>query len=279
MRQSYSAAVIDPRQLARRGLRDVGLGFLYWLGFVLILEPGNLLRWSPPNAAAWAHEGLRLIGAGLLGGVATPAILALTRRLPIEGPNVWRRGVAHLLFCAGMTVVMIVASCVLAELLPNAPHQALLHSVVEELAANGSLVAAWIAGLTALAHAVRAARGGAQADRPASRLAIRQRGRFERLELAEVDWIETQGNYLALHGSAGTRLVRQTAKTFEAGLDPRRFVRIHRRSIVALDAVQTMTPLAAGDAEVRLKSGQTLRVSRSCRVRLRTALEEPEASA
>jgi hypothetical protein len=40
-----------------------------------------------------------------------------------------------------------------------------------------------------------------------------------------------------------------------------------------------MTPLAAGDALVRLKSGQTLRVSRSCRSRLRTALDILEASA
>lgn len=278
MRQRSPAVVIESRHLARQGLRDVGLGFLYWLGFVLILEPGNLLRWVPPNAAAWAHEGLRLVGAGLLGGIATPAILALTRRLPIEGPNAWRRGAAHLLFCAAMTVVMIVASCLLAALLPNTPHQPLLHSVAEELAANGSLVAAWIAGLTLLAHAVRRARGG-EVDRRTSTLEIRQRGRFERLELADVDWIETQGNYLALHGPAGTRLVRQTAKAFEAGLDPRRFLRIHRRSIVALSAVQAMTPLAAGDALVRLKSGQTLRVSRSCRSRLRTALDILEASA
>jgi hypothetical protein len=167
MRQRSPAVVIESRHLARQGLRDVGLGFLYWLGFVLILEPGNLLRWVPPNAAAWAHEGLRLVGAGLLGGIATPAILALTRRLPIEGPNAWRRGAAHLLFCAAMTVVMIVASCLLAALLPNTPHQPLLHSVAEELAANGSLVAAWIAGLTLLAHAVRRARGG-EVDRRTS---------------------------------------------------------------------------------------------------------------
>lgn len=267
------AAAIDPLHPARRGFRDAGLGFLYWLGFVLILEPGNLLRWVPPDSAAWTHEGLRLVGAGLLGGVSTPVILTLTRRLPIQGPSVWTRGALHLAFCAAMTLVMIVASCLLARLLPNAAHRPLLRDIGEELAANGPLVAAWIAGLTAVAHAVRTVRREASAETSAVTLAIRQSGRFERLDLAAVDWIETQGNYLALHGAAGTTLVRQTAKAFEARLDPRHFLRIHRRSIVALSAVQAVTPLPAGDALVRLRNGHTLRVSRSRRTRLRTALE------
>ena len=258
---------------AARPARDIALGFLYWLGFVLILEPGNLLRWVPPDAAAWAHEGLRLLGAGLLGGVATPAILALTRRLPIEGPRAWRRAALHLAFCVAMAVVMIVASCLLAALAPHATREPPAQDIGGALIANGTLVAAWIAGLTALAHAARTVRRDAGAEGRASAFAFRQRGRFERVDLAQVDWIETQGNYLALHGPAGSRLVRQTAKTFEADLDPSRFVRIHRRAIVALAAVQAVRPLPSGDALARLTSGQALRVSRNCRARLLEALD------
>ena len=104
-------------------------------------------------------------------------------------------------------------------------------------------------------------------------LAFRQRGRFTRMDLSQVAWIETQGNYLALHGATGATLLRRTAKSLESELDPARFVRIHRRAIVALDAVQAVTPLAAGDAILRLKTGESLRVSRSCRARLHQALE------
>jgi hypothetical protein len=272
MTDALRTAAIDPRQRVRQALRDLSLGFFYWLGFVLVLEPGNLLRWTPPDLAGWTHEVLRLAGAGLLGGAATPFILALTRRLPIEGPRALRRGAIHLAFCGGMALVLIVASCLLAKALPGAAPKPLAQAIAEELMANGLLVAACIAGLIVLAHAARAIRRETPSA-CAGDVTVRQRGHLERIDLSEVDWIESQGNYLALHGRAGMRLVRQTAKTFEAGLDPRRFVRIHRRTIVALDAVQTVTPLAAGDASVRLKTGETLRVSRSRRQDLWTALE------
>jgi DNA-binding LytR/AlgR family response regulator len=256
----------------QRASRDAGLGFLYWLGFVLILEPGNLMRWVPPDAAAWNHEILRLLGAGLLGGAATPFILELTRRLPIEGPQAGRRAAAHAGFCLVMAFALIVASCLLAPMLPGAARRPLFDHFQGELLANGPLLAAWIAGLIALAHAVRAARRRSGAD-AAQSLAIRQRGRLARVDLGDVDWLETQGNYLALHGPQGARLIRQTAKRFEADLDPRRFVRIHRRTIVALSAIQTVTPLAAGDANVVLRDGEVLRVSRSFRAGLWRALD------
>ena len=272
MRPTFHAKAPDLRQAAHRGLRDLGLGFLYWLGFVLMLEPGNLMRWTPPDAAAWTHEGLRLLGAGLLGAAATPAILALTRRAPIEGPAAWRRGLLHLAFALATALALIVASCLLARVLPHATRPPLWRGMAEELGANGLLVAAWIIGLTALAHAARNLRRPGVEQGSGAALAVRQRGRFTRLDLTQVAWIETQGNYLALHGQTGATLLRRTAKSLEPELDPGRFVRIHRRAIVALDAVQAVTPLAAGDAVLRLKSGESLRVSRSCRVRLHQAL-------
>jgi hypothetical protein len=272
MRPTPTAAMLDLRLAARRGVQDLGVGFLYWLAFVLVLEPDNLMRWTPPTAAAWLHEGARLLGASLLGAAATPAILALTRRAPIEAPVAARRAALHLAFNLGMTIALIVASCLLVRLLPPAMHHPLWHDIADQLAANGALVAAWIAGLTAIAHAVRNRRRNITGEDAAS-LAFRQRGRFTRMDLSQVAWIETQGNYLALHGATGATLLRRTAKSLESELDPERFVRIHRRAIVALDAVQAVTPLAAGDAVLRLKTGESLRVSRSCRARLHQALE------
>jgi hypothetical protein len=261
------------RHVAQQGLRDLGLGFFYWLGVVLVLEPGNLLHGTPPDAAAWGHEGLRLLGAGLLGGIATPVVLALTRRLPIEGPRAWRRVVAHVAFCGAMACLLVVASCLLASLLPGAARYPFEARIADELVANGLLVAGCLGGLTALAHARRSARRDVT---PAysRNLAVARRGHMARLDLEAVSWIETQGNYLALHGAEGTRLVRVTAKSLETQLDPRRFVRIHRRAIVAVAAVQAITPRDAGDATVHLYSGEDLRVSRSYRARLWKAVED-----
>jgi hypothetical protein len=273
MRSISNTAALDLRHAARRGVQDLGLGFLYWLGFVLVLEPDNLMRGTLPDAAAWLHEGVRLFGASLLGAAATPAILALTRRAPIEAPVVWRRVALHAGFNLGMTLTLIAASCVLARLLPQAAHPPFARDIAEQLGANGALVAASIAGLTVLAHAMRNRRHDTGGGSDAASLAVRQRGRFTRLDLAQVAWIETQGNYLALHGATGATLLRRTAKSLEPELNPARFIRIHRRAIVALDAVQSVTPLAAGDAVLRLKTGESLRVSRSCRARLHEALE------
>jgi DNA-binding LytR/AlgR family response regulator len=97
---------------------------------------------------------------------------------------------------------------------------------------------------------------------------VKTRGRVTLVELDDVDWIETQGNYLALHVGSAVHLIRESHARFEEGLDPARFARIHRRMIVAVDRIGDIAPLGAGDAALRLKDGTELRVSRSFRDRL-----------
>jgi DNA-binding LytR/AlgR family response regulator len=96
--------------------------------------------------------------------------------------------------------------------------------------------------------------------------------------MAAVDWIETQGNYLALHSGAQTHLIRETSARFEAKLDADRFLRIHRRAIAAVDRIRELRRLPGGDALARLDSGAELRVSRSYRERLQARLRGERAS-
>ena len=49
------------------------------------------------------------------------------------------------------------------------------------------------------------------------------------------------------------------------GLDPRRFLRVHRSAIVRLDLVEALHRGQGGNAEVKLRSGVRLKVSRSRR--------------
>src|ERR1700744_2703764 len=82
------AAVVTER------LREMGLGFLYWLAFVLVLEPDNLLRSAHVGAPInWVEEISRLTAAGALGAVATPFLVAAVRRWPVE-LDAWPRRLA-----------------------------------------------------------------------------------------------------------------------------------------------------------------------------------------
>jgi two-component system LytT family response regulator len=86
----------------------------------------------------------------------------------------------------------------------------------------------------------------------------------------DVDWIEAEGNYVCLHVGEKSHLYRCTLAAMDGRLDPGRFVRIHRSTIVNLHSIESLAPLFAGDFSVRLKNGQRVKLSRS----YRQALEE-----
>jgi two-component system LytT family response regulator len=81
----------------------------------------------------------------------------------------------------------------------------------------------------------------------------------------DVDWIEAQGNYVDLHLGERSYLYRCTLAAMDGRLDPARFVRIHRSTIVNLHSIESLAPLFAGDFSVRLKNGQRIKLSRSYR--------------
>ena len=105
-----------------------------------------------------------------------------------------------------------------------------------------------------------------------SRIVVRSTKSVAVVDLADVDWIEADDDYLRLHSGARTHLVRGTLSALEAQLDPAEFVRIHRSTIVRLGRVKELVPQLHGDYEVRLTTGAQLRLSRSYRERLGAAL-------
>ncbi len=106
------------------------------------------------------------------------------------------------------------------------------------------------------------------ADRP-KRVLIREGRRTRFVPLLDVDWFEADGNYILVHTAGERYRTRGTIAAIELGLDPRQFVRIHRRMVVNMDRVREMSPLPGGDGLLLLGSGATLRLSRTYRSRVR----------
>src|SRR6476659_3467806 len=101
---------------------------------------------------------------------------------------------------------------------------------------------------------------------------IKAAGRIYFLETNEIDWIEAEGNYVSVHSAKKTHLLRETISSLEAQLDPKKFVRIHRSSIVRLDFIQELQPWFHGEYRVILKDGTQLTLSRNHRDKLQEAL-------
>ena len=100
------------------------------------------------------------------------------------------------------------------------------------------------------------------------RMVIKAGGRAFFLKTEEIDWIEAEGKYVRLHVGRESHLVREAISQIEAQLDPKRFMRIHRSTIVNLDRVRELQPWFHNDYRVILRDGTELMLSRSCRKRL-----------
>jgi two-component system, LytTR family, response regulator len=107
---------------------------------------------------------------------------------------------------------------------------------------------------------------------PLDRVAVKADGVLKIVRTTDVDWWETDGNYMRLHVGGSSHLIRMTAASIEPQLDPRAFIRIHRRYIVNVDRIVEVQPWFAGDAIVVLKNGAKLRLSRTYRERLHSRL-------
>jgi hypothetical protein len=78
------------------------------------------------------------------------------------------------------------------------------------------------------------------------------------LEISHIEWIEAQGDYVAIHADRENYLTRETMQAMESHLKSHKFVRIHRSVIVNLGSVAQLQPVWSGDYKVTLRSGASL---------------------
>jgi two-component system LytT family response regulator len=107
------------------------------------------------------------------------------------------------------------------------------------------------------------------AERLQERILVTRRGHGVFVTLADVDYVESAGNYIKLHVGSEAHRLRVRLSDMEQRLDPTRFARIHRTVIVNITRVAEIQPWFSGDAIVMLTNGTKLRLSRH----YRTAIE------
>lgn len=99
----------------------------------------------------------------------------------------------------------------------------------------------------------------------ARRITVRDGERYVYVSVAEIDWIEADGNLVKLHGGLTTRSLRLPLKDLVAHLDPAMFVRIHRSTVVRLAAVKEIQQWFGGEYRVLLNDGTPLTMTRTYR--------------
>jgi len=104
------------------------------------------------------------------------------------------------------------------------------------------------------------------------RLVVKGSGTTRFIRVADIDWIEGAGVYVNLHAGGKELLYRSALNELAGQLDPRRFIRVHRSTIVNIDSIRELQPISHGEFEIVLKDGQRTRVSRTYRAQLEKRL-------
>ncbi|MGW1638647.1 LytR/AlgR family response regulator transcription factor [Streptomyces lavendulae] len=102
--------------------------------------------------------------------------------------------------------------------------------------------------------------GAGAVERVPEQIAVELGGVTRFVAIADIAYVEAQGDYARLHTDGGSHLVRIPLSTLEERWAARGFVRIHRRHLVALGRIDELR-MEAGTTSVRVGSAE-LQVSR-----------------
>jgi two-component system, LytTR family, response regulator len=105
---------------------------------------------------------------------------------------------------------------------------------------------------------------------PLERILIREREQVHVIAIEQVECIEAQGDYLAIHADGKCHLKPQRISEIEEQLDAARFLRVHRSFIISLAHLQAIERPGPDRHAARLRSGKRVPISRSGYEKLRT---------
>lgn len=192
-----------------------------------------------------------------------PAIIRLTWRMPVAGRG-WGGALAvHGAAAVVMALAKMIAFVAIGEIC-RAAGWAFIDTVAGDPAQN--LVAT--AAVVYVAHVARGQALAATELEPAAEpslpgnFTVRDSRGYRLVRPDEIIWAEAQGNYARLHTPSGRHLIRSTMASLERTLDPARFVRVHRGTIVSTEHVTRIDRDGSGYT-LRLADGTALRGGRA----------------
>ena len=105
-----------------------------------------------------------------------------------------------------------------------------------------------------------------------ARIPVRQAHGYGFVPVAEIVWVEADGDHLRLHAGSTVHQLRETMAEIEVRLEPFRFLRVHRSAIVNVSAVRSVEPIAKGDYHLILRDGTRVRSGRRYRDRVQALI-------
>ena len=100
------------------------------------------------------------------------------------------------------------------------------------------------------------------------KLVIRSQNRIFLQPVGEIDYLTAAANYVHIHTAGQVFRVRSTINTIAQRLDPQKFGRVHRCTIVNLECVKEFSALQRGDYLLTLNDGSQVKLSRRHREQL-----------
>jgi two-component system LytT family response regulator len=98
-----------------------------------------------------------------------------------------------------------------------------------------------------------------------TRIPVRTGEKVVFVKTAQIDYIESAGNYVVLHAGKENHVVRETMTALEDKLDPKQFLRISRSTLVNVEQIKELQPLFKGEHVVVLHNGKQLTMTRGIR--------------
>jgi two-component system LytT family response regulator len=127
--------------------------------------------------------------------------------------------------------------------------------------------------LSTLLESLESVKSNAEQPTYLERIAVKKVEHITFVDVNEIDWISSEGNYVQLHTKSKTHLLRETMDGIERKLNPQKFLRLRRSTIVRIEQIKELHPLFNGEFIVILKDHTELSSSRRYRQNLNQLLK------
>lgn len=102
---------------------------------------------------------------------------------------------------------------------------------------------------------------------------IKEKGTILALDINDIMWFNSSGNYIEIHHTTKKYLIRKTFATLLLQLDPQTFIRVHRSSIVNIDFIEKIDYIKNGEYRITLKDNLTITSSRNFKEDIKNKLK------